>query len=76
MKIPEVGPVELIPHLSELYYCIVTCFFSARDNNNVDSSDLTRKFIGTVVEITRNSYNTQFRVSSNITIKTQLQILH
>jgi hypothetical protein len=25
---------------------------------NVDSPDLTRKFIGTIAEITRNSYNT------------------
>jgi hypothetical protein len=29
---------------------------------NVDSPDLTRKFIGTIVEITHNRYNTQFRV--------------
>jgi hypothetical protein len=41
---------------------IVTCFISVRDNNNVDSPDLTRKFIGTIVEITHNRYNTQFHV--------------
>jgi hypothetical protein len=29
---------------------------------NVYSSDLTRKFIGTIAEITRNSYNTHVRV--------------
>jgi hypothetical protein len=29
---------------------------------NVDSPDLTRKFIGTIAEITRNRYNTHFRV--------------
>jgi hypothetical protein len=29
---------------------------------NVDSPDLTRKFIGTIAEITHNRYNTQFRV--------------
>jgi hypothetical protein len=29
---------------------------------NVDSPDLTRKFIWTIAEITRNSYNTQFRI--------------
>jgi hypothetical protein len=40
---------------------IVTCFTWQRDNNNVDSPDLTRKFIGTIVEITHNRYNTQFR---------------
>jgi hypothetical protein len=33
-----------------------------RDNNNVDSSDLTRKFIGTIAEITHNRYYTHFRV--------------
>jgi hypothetical protein len=43
-------------------YNIVTRFARQRDNNNVDSSDLTRKFIGTIVEITHNSYNTHFRV--------------
>jgi hypothetical protein len=41
---------------------IVTRFARQRDNNNVDSSDLTREFIGTIVEITHNSYKTQFRV--------------
>jgi hypothetical protein len=41
---------------------IVLCFTRQRDNNNVDSPDLTRKFIGTIVEITHNRYNTQFRV--------------
>jgi hypothetical protein len=41
---------------------IVTRFARQRDNNNVDSSDLTREFIWTIAEITRNSYNTHFRV--------------
>jgi hypothetical protein len=41
---------------------IVTRFARQRDNNNVDSSDSTRKFIGTMVEITHNRYYTQFRV--------------
>jgi hypothetical protein len=40
----------------------VTRFTWQRDNNNVDSSDLTRKFIWTIAENTRNSYNTHFRV--------------
>jgi hypothetical protein len=37
---------------------IVTCFARQRDKNNVGSSDLTRKFIGTIAEVTSNSYNT------------------
>jgi hypothetical protein len=42
---------------------IVTRFATRqRDNNNVGSSDLTREFIATIVEITHNSYNTQFPV--------------
>jgi hypothetical protein len=41
---------------------IVTCFARQRDNNNVDSPDLTREFIGTTVEITHNRYYTHFRV--------------
>jgi hypothetical protein len=41
---------------------IVTRFARQRDKNNVDSSDLTRKFIGTIAEITHNRYYTQFRV--------------
>jgi hypothetical protein len=41
---------------------IVTRFARQRDDNNVGSSELTREFIWTIVEITHNSYNTQFRV--------------
>jgi hypothetical protein len=42
---------------------IVTRFAARlRDNNNVGSSDLTRKFIGTIAEITHNRHYTQFRV--------------
>jgi hypothetical protein len=41
---------------------IVARFARQRDNNNVGSSDLTRKFIATIAEITHNSYNTHFRV--------------
>jgi hypothetical protein len=41
---------------------IVMRFARQRDNNNVGSSDLTREFIATIAEITRNSYNTHFRV--------------
>jgi hypothetical protein len=47
-------------HRSVTYY-IVTRFARQRDNNNVDSSDLTSGFIATIAEITHNSYNTQFR---------------
>jgi hypothetical protein len=45
-----------------LFIIILSRVLPARGNNNVDSSDLTRKFIGTMVEITHNSYNTHFRV--------------
>jgi hypothetical protein len=47
-------------------------------NYSCESQNLTRKFIGTTVEIAHNSYNTlsrliaHKRMSSNITIKTQL----
>jgi hypothetical protein len=47
---------------------------SERGNNNVDYPDLTREFIGTIVQITHNRYNTLSRLiahkreSSNITI--------
>jgi hypothetical protein len=44
-----------------LTYKLLSRVLSARGNNNVDSSDLTREFIWTIAEITRNSYNTQFR---------------
>jgi hypothetical protein len=37
-----------------LLFYIVTCFTRQRDNNNVDSSDLTREFIATIAEITHN----------------------
>jgi hypothetical protein len=45
-----------------IYIYIVMCFTRQRDNNNVDSSDLTREFIVTIVEITHNRYYTHFRV--------------
>jgi hypothetical protein len=40
----------LLPHFSPaLLNNIVTRFARQRDKNNVDSSDLTREFIGTIV---------------------------
>jgi hypothetical protein len=45
-----------------IFHSIVTCFILHVATVNVDSPDLTRKFIGTIVEITHNKYNTHFRV--------------
>jgi hypothetical protein len=40
---------------------IVACLWHVA-TINVDSPGLTRKFIGTIAEITRNEYNTHFHV--------------
>jgi hypothetical protein len=39
----------------------ITCFYLHVATINMDSPDLTRKFIGTIVEITHNRYYTLFR---------------
>jgi hypothetical protein len=57
------APFESPPGLRVFRYIyIVTCLLGNATRINVDSPDLTRKFIGTIVEITHNRYNTQFRV--------------
>jgi hypothetical protein len=73
---PEQGALPSL--FSPLLSNILSRVFLHVATINVDSPDLTRKFIATIAEITHNSYNTlsrliaHKRVSSNITIKTQL----
>jgi hypothetical protein len=51
---------DYLTHTHTCKYCHV--FYLHVATINVDSPDLTRKFIGTIVEITHNRCNTQFRV--------------
>jgi hypothetical protein len=49
-------------YIAYITYILSRALLGNATTINVDSSDLTRKFIGTMVEITRNSYNTLSRI--------------